>query len=147
MPVLNCRMMKRVLIACAVVMLGLTLRTAAAQNFLLESSTPADVFAPIGRYIQSGDSDKLSAWFADNVELDILGAVNNSTRNQARRIMKNFFGNYTPKQFQIIHKSGKNPMKYAVGTLDAGGEKFRIILSVKTNGSRSYIQHLKVERQ
>ena len=37
-------------------------------------------------------------------------------------------------------------MKYAVGTLDAGGEKFRIILYVKTNESRGYIQHLKVER-
>ena len=105
-----------------------------------------DVFTPIGKYIQSGDCDKLSAWFADNLELDMLGAVNNCTRNQAKLIMKNFFTSYTPKKFTIIHKSGKAPMKYAVGSLNAGGERFRVILYVKTTGEKSYIEQLKVER-
>ena len=105
-----------------------------------------DVFTPIGKYLQAGDYDKLSAWFADNLELDMLGAVNNCTRNQAKLIMKNFFTNYTPKKFTIIHKSGKAPMKYAVGSLNAGGEHFRVILYVKTSDEKSYIEQLKVER-
>lgn len=105
-----------------------------------------DVFTPISKYIQYGDCEKLSAWFADNLELDILGAVNNCTRNQAKLIMNDFFGKYTPKKFSVIHKSGKAPMKYAVGTLNAGGEKFRIILYVKTSDGISSIQQLKVER-
>lgn len=106
-----------------------------------------DVFTPIGKYFQSGDYDKLSAWFADNLELDMLGAVNNCTRNQAKLIMKNFFTNYTPKKFSVIHKSGKAPMKYAVGSLNAGGERFRVILYVKTTDDKSYIEQLKVERE
>ena len=138
--------MKRILLISVLALLGFCSREASAQNSFVADTSP-DVFSPICKYIQTGDSDRLSAWFADNLELDILGAVNNSTRNQARRIMKNFFNNYTPKQFNLIHKSGKSPMKYAVGTLDAGGEKFRIILYVKTNEGRSYIQHLKVERE
>ena len=138
--------MKRILLISVLALLGFCSREASAQNSFVADTSP-DVFSPICKYIQTGDSDKLSAWFADNLELDILGAVNNSTRNQARRIMKNFFNNYSPKQFNLIHKSGKAPMKYAVGTLDAGGEKFRIILYVKTNEGRSYIQHLKVERE
>ena len=135
----------RILLASAIALLGLISRPSAAQNSFV-AETPVDVFSPICKYIQTGDSEKLSAWFADNLELDILGAVNNSTRNQARSIMKNFFNNYNPKQFTIIHRSGKAPIKYAVGTLDAGGERFRIILNVKTNEERSYIQHLKIER-
>ena len=138
--------MKRILLISVLALLGLFSKEASAQNNFVADTSP-DVFSPICKYIQTGDSDRLSAWFADNLELDILGAVNNSTRNQARRIMKNFFNNYTPKQFNLIHKSGKSPMKYAVGTLNAGGEKFRIILYVKTNEGRSYIQHLKVERE
>ena len=106
-----------------------------------------DVFTPIGKYLQSGDYDKLSAWFADNLELDMLGAVNNCTRNQAKLIMKNFFSSYTPKKFSIIHKSGKAPMKYAVGSLSAGGERFRVILYVKTTDAGSHIEQLKVERE
>lgn len=106
-----------------------------------------DVFTPIGKYLQNGDYDKLSAWFADNLELDVMGAINDCTRNQAKLIMKNFFADHTPKKFTIIHKSGKAPMKYAVGTLQAGGEKYRVILYVKVNEGKSYIQQLKIERE
>lgn len=106
-----------------------------------------DVFVPIGKYIQQGDSDKLSAWFASNLELDILGNVNDCSKIQATQIMKDFFLNYTPKSFSIIHKSGKAPMKYAIGSLNAGGEKFRITLFVKTNSSGNQIQQLIIDRE
>jgi len=106
-----------------------------------------DVFTPISKYIQAGDYEKLSAWFSDNLELDILGAINNCTRNQAKLIMKNFFTNHTPKSFRIIHKSGKSPMKYAVGKLNAGGENFRIILYVKNTDDVSSIEQIKVEKE
>lgn len=106
-----------------------------------------DVFTPIGKYIQSGDYEKLSAWFADNLELDILGAINNCTRNQAKLIMKNFFDNNTPKKFTIIHKSGKAPMKYAVGSLSAGGENFRIILYVKSTEENNSLEQIKIEKE
>ena len=61
--------------------------------------------------------------------------------------MKNFFATYTPKKFSIIHKSGKAPMKYAVGSLSAGGERFRVILYVQSTGEQSHIEQLKVERE
>ena len=114
---------------------------ASAQNEV------ADIFAPISKYMEQGDCEKLSAWFADNLELDILGAVNNCSRNQAKLIMRNFFSNYTPKHLDIIQRSGSSPMKYAVGTLDAGGEKFRIILYVKADGGKSYVEQLKISRE
>lgn len=117
------------------------------HQFASQEGGSIDLFGPISKYVQAGDCDKLSAWFADNLELDILGAQNNCTRNQARLIMKDFFNVFTPKQFTIIHKSGKAPIKYAVGTLDAGGEKFRMILYVKMNESNGCIQQLKVERE
>lgn len=106
-----------------------------------------DVFVPIGKYIQQGDPDKLSAWFASNLELDILGTVNDCSKVQACQIMKDFFMNYTPKSFSIIHKSGRPPMKYAIGTLSAGGEKFRVTLFVKTQESGNQIQQLRIERE
>lgn len=106
-----------------------------------------DMFSPISKYMQAGDYERLSAWFADNLELEILGAVNNCTRNQAKLIMKNFFAKYTPKKFTIIHKSGKAPMKYAVGKLSAGGEEFRVILFVKSTTESSHIEQIKISRE
>ncbi|MBR4660209.1 MAG: DUF4783 domain-containing protein [Bacteroidales bacterium] len=117
------------------------------------SASPAqnkdqDVFIPISKYLQAGDHVKLSAWFADNMELDLLGSVNNCSRNQARLIMKDFFDTYTPRQFTILHKGNNAPARYAIGTLvDAGGEKFRIIIHVKSINGKSYIQQLRIERE
>ncbi len=135
------RKMKKLLLIASLLVLAIAGSSRSTQD------GSQDVFTPIGKYLQSGDYDKLSAWFADNLELDMLGAVNNCTRNQAKLIMKNFFSQYTPKKFTIIHKSGKAPMKYAVGSLNAGGERFRVILYVKTSDTSSHIEQLKVERE
>lgn len=121
--------------------------TVMCTAFSYVSAQDQDVFVPIGKYIQQGDSEKLSAWFASNLELDILGNVNACSKVQATQIMKDFFVNYTPKSFSIMHKSGKAPMKYAVGSLSAGGEKFRITLFVKTQESGNQIQQLRIERE
>ncbi len=107
----------------------------------------ADVFVPIGKYIQMGDSEKLSAWFANNLELDILGSVSACSKVQATQIMKDFFVNYTPKSFSVVHKSGKAPLTYAIGSLSAGGEKFRVTLFVMTQEKGNQIQQLRIERE
>lgn len=114
----------------------------------LKAQQTQDVFVPIGKYIQQGDSESLSAWFANNLELDILGKTNDCSKVQATQIMKDFFVTYTPKSFTIIHKSGKAPMKYAIGNLNAGGETFRVTLFVKTQKeSGNQIQQLRIERE
>ena len=94
-----------------------------------------------------GDAEKLSAWFASNLELDILGSVSSCSKVQATQIMKDFFVNYTPKTFTVIHKSGKAPLTYAIGSLSAGGEKFRITLFVMTQEKGNQIQQLRIERE
>ena len=118
----------------------------ANQGQQSQSQSATDVFTSIGKYIEAGDSEKLSAWFADNLELDITGSVNSCTRSQAKLIMKNFFNNNTPKKFSIIHKSGRPPMSYAVGSLSSGAEKFRVIIYVRTDDGKNSIQQLRIEK-
>ena len=89
-----------------------------------------DVFVPIAKYMKKGDADRLSAWFADNLEITILSTTNDSSRNQARQIMKSFFNSYTPRSFTIDHKAGRSNMKYALGSLSAGGEMFIVTIFV-----------------
>lgn len=112
---------------------------AAAQDF--------DVFAPISKYIRVGDAEKLSAWFADNLEVTVISRVNDSSRNQARQIMKSFFSAYSPSAFDITHQADKCNMKYAVGILNAGGERFVVTIFVNNRSNEAFqIQQLKIER-
>lgn len=105
-----------------------------------------DVFNPISKYIACGDAEKLSAWFSDNLEVTIFSNSNDSSRNQARQIMKSFFRSYTPRSFEITHKAGRSNKKYALGTLNAGGEMFVVTIFVNYTETDYRIQHLKIER-
>ena len=105
-----------------------------------------DVFNPIAKYIALGDAEKLSAWFSDNLEVSIFSNSNDSSYSQARQIMKSFFKSYTPRSFEINHKAGRSNMKYALGTLNAGGELFTVTIFVSYKDSDYRIQHLKIER-
>ena len=105
-----------------------------------------DVFNPISKYLSIGDAEKLSAWFSDNLEVTIFSDTNDSSRNQALQIMKSFFRSYTPRSFEITHKAGRSNMKYALGTLNAGGEMFLVTIFVGYDEASYKIQHLKIER-
>lgn len=136
-----------------VLMLGLLALfpvSSASQNLTkvtVDGNERSSVFVPIAKYLQRGDAECLAAWFADNLQVDVMGSVSNCSRNQARQIIRNFFINYTPRFFEIVYTSGTYPMEYAVGNLDSGGNMFTVTILVKTNDSGNYIEQLKIEKQ
>ncbi len=126
-----------------------TLVAAATMIFGISASAQDagyDVFNPIAKYLAKGDADRLSAWFSDNLEVTIFSDSNDSSRNQARQIIKSFFKSYTPRTFEITHKAGRSNMKYALGNLNAGGEMFLVTIFVSYDDTSYKIQHLKIER-
>lgn len=105
-----------------------------------------EVFTPISKYLGQGDAENLSAWFSDNLEITIFSNTNDCSRRQACQLLKSFFKSYTPRSFEIAHKAGRTNMKYALGTLTAGGERFMVTIFVGFQDSSYKIQHLKIER-
>lgn len=105
-----------------------------------------DVFVPIGKYLSQGNSDALSAWFSDNLEMSVLSKGGNSSRNQAKHILRTFFDSYTPRSFQVTYTAGRANMKYALGTLNAGGENFLVTIFVSLKDDSYTIQQMKIER-
>ena len=109
-------------------------------------SNTYDVFIPISKYIRQGDAEKLSAWFSDNLEISVFSESNETSRAQARQIMKSFFENYTPRTFDIEHTAGRSTMKYALGTLNAGCEVFEVTIFVSIKNDTYRIQQLKIRK-
>ncbi|MDD6252925.1 MAG: DUF4783 domain-containing protein [Candidatus Cryptobacteroides sp.] len=123
-----------------------------ASAFLCGADTYAqsggyDVFVPIAKYIRLGDADRLSAWFDDNLEISIISNTSDSSKNQARRIVKTFFDSYNPRGFDITHTAGRSNMKYALGKLNAGGETFEVTIFVTCKNDTYKIQQLKIKKK
>lgn len=125
----------------------------ASLAFLLSGSKAApqdggyEVFVPIAKYISQGDTQRLSAWFADNLEVTVISSTRTTSKSQAIQILKSFFQSYTPRSFTITHTASNASMKYALGQLSAGGETFIVTIFVNMNGDKFQIQQLKIERQ
>ena len=136
-----------------IVVLLLAAPVASAQNMLGRKAAVQevqdggdDVFVPISKYIAAGNSEALSAWFADNLEIAVLARESDASRAQARQIVKTFFDTYTPRSFDVTHTAGRANMKYALGTLKAGGESFVVTIFMSCKDSSYKIQQLKIER-
>jgi len=115
-------------------------------NARSQNSGAYDVFVPISKYINFADAESLSAWFADNLEVSVLSKSSNASRSQARQVVKSFFDSYTPRSFEIVHTAGREKMKYALGTLNAGGEKFLVTIFVGYKLDTFRILQFKIER-
>lgn len=133
------KIIRVVILGAVLLCLGLSAR---AQN----RTDSYDVFIPISKYLRNGDADRLSAWFADNLEITVFSTTNDSSRSQARQILKSFFDSYTPNSFDIEHTAGRSSMKFALGRLKAGGEIFEVTILVSIKGESYKIQQLKIAR-
>lgn len=131
------RMRLKLFLACAAMSLCLS-AMAAGDSY--------DVFIPISKYLAKGDAESLSAWFADNLEISIMSTSNDSSKNQAKQILKSFFSSHTPRSFEINHTASRSNSKYALGYLNAGGEMFEVSIFVSKTKDRYMIQQLKIDR-
>ena len=130
--------MKRFLTILSALLLTATVLSAQDKGY--------DVFVPIGKYIAQGDAASLSAWFSDNLEISVFSESNETSRAQAKQIMKSFFETYTPRTFDIEHTAGRSTMKYALGMLKAGGEVFEVTIFVSIKDNTYRIQQLKIQK-
>ena len=117
------------------------------RGFATELQQSQDVFVPLEKYIAKGDAEALASWFNTSLEVDILGKTSISSKQQAKQILKDFFSENTPKSFSFTFRGGKVPMKYAVGSLNAGGSKFRVIVFVKTTAEGNHIEQIRIEKE
>ncbi len=119
--------------------LGISILLAPLLSFGNSMEDNYDVFIPIAKYIRQGDADKLAAWFNDTLEISIKNKSNTCSKHQAKQIVKSFFESYKPRDFEINHTAGRGAKKYAIGDLDAGGEKFEVTIYVNLKKSKNYL--------
>ena len=118
------------------------------SGFLFASlNTSAQIPDEIILSLQTGNAKVLSGYFNDNVELVVLDNDNVYSKAQAKQIVSNFFSNFTPESFNVIHQGGKEESKYVIGNLKTNNGSFRIYFLLKNNGGKDYIHQLRIEKK
>ena len=94
---------------------------------------------------EKGDSKKLSEHLNHNLELNILGKQQMVSRNQATRLLKEFFENHPPKSFKVTYEGTKQGSKYGIGELKTIDSKFRVNLYFISQDKEILIYNLIIE--
>ncbi len=106
---------------------------------------PVDIPGEIVSAFGSGNATQLAKYFNQTIELTMFDKEGIYSKIQAEIILRNFFADNPPKQFQILHQGGKECSKYAIGSLISGTTKYRITFLLKTMESKVYIHQLRIE--
>jgi hypothetical protein len=118
--------------------------------FLISSivlSSNAQIPDEIILSLETGNSKTLSNYFNQNVELVVIDNDNVYSKAQAKQIVSNFFSNFTPESFSIIHQGGKEGAKYVIGNLITNNGNFRVYFLLKKNEGKEYIHQLRIEKK
>ncbi len=96
---------------------------------------------------RTGDPGLLMDYFEETIQLNILDNESESTREQAVEILKKFFRENPPKDFNIKFSSDKENSKFIIGSLHTDKTSYRINLFFKKNEGKNLIHLLRIEEE
>jgi len=101
----------------------------------------------LAKAIEEGDAAAMAVFFHQSLEMTILEKDYETSKNQATRIMENFFKDHKPTGFKISFEGTKEQSKYAIGTLSTSDESFRVNLFFMNKDNKRLIYYLSIEKE
>ncbi len=113
----------------------------------LETAKAQSVFPKeIKKAFTSGDSQKLSAHFDQNVEILLVDKGDVYSKAQAALIMKNFFSHNSPKSFIVESESKDESLNYAIAQLETKRENFRVFIAYRKASKKIIINQMVISK-
>lgn len=101
----------------------------------------------LSQAMKAGDASKLAQFFHESLELTILDKDYVASKNQATRIMENFFKEHPPTGFSISFEGTKEKSKYAIGNLVTGNGNFRVNIFFINKDEKRLVYYMSIEKE
>lgn len=95
---------------------------------------------------EKGDSKKLSKHFHHNLEINLAGSMSIVSKNQATRLMQDFFAKNPPVNFKVTYEGVKQGSEYGIGELKTKDAIFRVNLYFIEQEKKNLIYNLIIEK-
>jgi hypothetical protein len=97
--------------------------------------------------IKTGNASLMAKYFDNSVEISLPEKSSSFSKSQAELVLKDFFGNYPVKNFEIIHKGENAGSEYCIGTLVTKNGSFRTTIFMKQKVDGQVLQELRFENR
>src|SRR5690606_41756967 len=88
----------------------------------------SDNLNEISKALSSGNADELARYFDENVEIAIIDKEDVYSREEAKKVVKNFLATYKQSTYSQVHQGtskGKDS-QYTIGNMNANGQTFTV---------------------
>lgn len=98
---------------------------------------------------KTADHRLLAKHFTSKVEINLMDQSNVYSKSQAEMVMKDFFGKFDPRDFQILYKNtpSSEQVKFTIGQLETSAGRFRIFFILKQVDGNLLIQEMRFEQE
>lgn len=105
------------------------------------ASVPDEVI----KFVQNGNSSALSSYFTNPVEVCVPGKEGNFNKNEAEKMLKDFFTKYPCKSINIQHKGNTtNPTFFYILQYQSN-QNFRVKIIFKTAAEKTQLSAILIE--
>jgi hypothetical protein len=95
---------------------------------------------------EKGNAKELAHYFHTNLELKLPDEEYIASKNQATRILQDFFTEYPPVSFKVDFEGSKQDSKYGLGTLVSRQASFRVNINFMEGRKEKIIYSLSIEK-
>jgi hypothetical protein len=100
-----------------------------------------EVISNVRVALKAGSSKELVKYLNKNTDIDLDGDNSSYSKAQAEVVLKEFFKDYPPTNFQIIHQgASKAGSPYVIGQYSYNSGSFRVWIRLKDEGD-NYLVH------
>lgn len=103
--------------------------------------------AELSSAMKAGDAEKIAQFFHESLELTILEKDYVASKNQATRIMENFFREHPPTGFGVSFEGTKEKSKYAIGNLTTSEGNFRVNIFFMNMNDKNLVYYMSIEKE
>ena len=103
----------------------------------------------ITQAIGNGNSEALSHYFDQSVEIAVLDEEDVYSKNEAVAVIEQFFNSNKPRSFVKAHEgtSKGQDSQYCIGKLETSTRTFRVYIYMKVTGSKFLVQELRFDEE
>lgn len=108
--------------------------------------TAQEVPAGLINAFKRGSAQELASYLGDKVEVIILKKSQECNKEQAKKVMADFFAQNKVNSFAVNHQGKRNESSFIIGTCPTSGGTYRINCFFKKNGDQYLINQIRIDK-
>jgi hypothetical protein len=104
-------------------------------------SQAAGVSKKIAEYFNANDHQSISALFADHLDLSIESQSASYSKEQASKVLRDFFGSHKITSYKVLHKGFSNEkLHYSIANMKSKDINWSVYILINTDNKITQLQ-------